>query len=95
VGHHWRTKCALSGNQGGEGNGLAELAGVVEGGVEPKVGGKVDTAVNIGVEATIDSDTSGSAMASSVLFDTSGKLSVAAEALGSPELGAAKRGIQG
>lgn len=37
VGHHWRTKCALSGNQGGEGNGLSALACVEDG--EGRVGG--------------------------------------------------------
>ena len=44
VGHHWRTKWALSGNQDGEGNGLAELAGVVGGGVKPKAEAVTDAA---------------------------------------------------
>lgn len=61
VGHHWRTKCALSGSQLGEGNGLVESAdvGAVEFESEFESADKVD-----GV-TTVDSEAPESEMASS------------------------------
>jgi hypothetical protein len=93
VGHHWRTKCALSGNQGGDGNGLAELASVTEGGDKPASDGEVDGAADAG--ATDESDVSESESAAPPPFDTSVKWPATVEGEGSSILRTVKRGIGG
>lgn len=76
VGHHWRTKCALSGYQGGEGNGLAPIA-CVEGGVEG-VGEFVAEAVtgSASEAVTTEGDPLVFCGNASVLFDAEGWLFV-------------------